>query len=204
MAGGSARVLPFIGLTGGLGAGKSTALELLDELGVATISADEIVHELYTTAEVRELLVGRWGPVVAPDGEVDRAAVAEKVFGDAEELGWLERLLWPRVWTEVGRVRERAIASDPAPRAVVVEIPLLFEAGLQDRFDATVAIVASELERELRTRARGQAAIAEREARQLSQAEKAARADHAIGNDGSIDDLKASLSRVLDEIEAGR
>src|SRR3954452_19882932 len=96
MAGDGARV-PFVGLTGGIGAGKSEALAALDRLGAATLSSDAVVHELLTTGEVRDMLVERFGDEVAPGGEVDRGAVAEVVFGNPEQRKWLEGLLWPRV-----------------------------------------------------------------------------------------------------------
>src|SRR5919202_6215717 len=89
--------VPFVGLTGGLGAGKSTALRALRELGAATLSTDAVVHELYETDEVRDAVVERWGAEVAPGGVVDRAAVARRAFASPQERAWLERLIWPLV-----------------------------------------------------------------------------------------------------------
>src|SRR3954453_16573428 len=89
---GEARV-PFVGLTGGIAAGKSEALKALDRIGAATLSSDDVVHELLTGGEVRDALVERFGDEVAPGGEVDRGAVAEVVFGDDEHRKWLEGLL---------------------------------------------------------------------------------------------------------------
>src|SRR3954452_5677673 len=91
---GRARV-PFVGLTGAIAAGKSEALKALERLGAATLSTDSVVHELLTTGEVRDKLVERFGEKVAPDGEIDRGAVADHVFGDDEQRKWLEELLWP-------------------------------------------------------------------------------------------------------------
>ena len=71
---------PFVGLTGGIGAGKSEALAALERLGAATISSDQVVHDLYQDPEVIGLVVERWGPDVAPDGRVDRSAVARHAF----------------------------------------------------------------------------------------------------------------------------
>jgi dephospho-CoA kinase len=76
--------VPFVGLTGGLGAGKSTALELLAQLGAATLSTDTVVHELLATDELRDLVIERLGPEVGADGALDRARVAERVFADDE------------------------------------------------------------------------------------------------------------------------
>src|SRR5881227_3945087 len=96
MAGDGARV-PFVGLTGGIAAGKSEARRALERLGAATLSSDAVVHELLTTGEVREALVERFGGRVAPGGEIDRSAVAEVVVADPEQREWLEGILWPKV-----------------------------------------------------------------------------------------------------------
>lgn len=201
MAGGSDRHPPFIGLTGGLGSGKSTVLALLEGLGAATLSTDAVVHDLYATPELVETLVSRWGPDVAPDGVVDRAAVARRVFGSAEELAWLEQLLWPLVAERVEQFRAHAAAQTPRPRAIVVETPLLFEAGMQDRHDLTVAVIAPDARREEWAAARGHDSVRQRSARQMPQEEKAARADHVVRNDGTVDELKEDLARLLEKIE---
>lgn len=189
--------VPFVGLTGGMGAGKSTALAALRRLGAVTLSTDEVVHELYRTDEVRDLVVDRWGADVAPGGEVDRAVVAQRAFAAPEERAWLEQLLWPRVGQRVMDFRAEAEAADPPPPAAVVETPLLFEAGMDAAYDATIAVIAPEAVRRARAEARGHAAVDERTSRQLSQEEKAERATYAVVNDGSIDELEAKLSDVL-------
>lgn len=198
--------LPFVGLTGGLGSGKSTALRLLGELGAATISADAIVHELYRGEPLTSLVVERWGTgVVGDDGAIDRQAIAKHVFAAPTERQWLEGVIWPLVGQRIHEFREsaqRAFESGDvdAPRAAVVETPLLFEAGMAPLYDVTIAIVAPEDVRAERAAARGHAAVSERDARQLSQAEKAERADHAVVNDGSVDQLRERLAAVLDTI----
>jgi dephospho-CoA kinase len=192
--------VPFVGLTGGLGAGKSTALGALAELGAATLSTDAVVHELLATDELRELIVERLGPEVAPDGVLDRSRIAERVFGDDEARSWLEGVLWPRVGERVASWRAGLEDADPQPRAAVVEVPLLFESGMESGFDATIAVIADEAIRETRAGARGHASVAERTGRQLSQEEKAARADHAIRNDGSVEALRSELAAVLERL----
>lgn len=189
--------VPFIGLTGGLGAGKSTALAALERLGAVTLSTDAVVHELYASDEVRDLVVARWGEDVAPDGVVDRAAVARHAFAAPEERAWLEQQLWPRVAARVISFRQEAGEYDPRPRAAVVETPLLFEAGMEKAYDATIAITAPEDLRASRAAARGHAAVDERAARQLSQEEKATRATYAVVNDGDVAQLEARLSEIL-------
>ena len=187
-----------MGLTGGLGAGKSEALRLLGELGAATLSTDAVVHELLATDELRDLLVERLGPEVAVDGALDRSKVAERVFGDDDARSWLERELWPRVGERVARWR----ADAGEERVAIVEVPLLFESGMEQVFDATIAVIADEQTRAERAGARGHSSVEERSGRQLSQDEKAQRADFVVRNDGSIDELRESLSRVLVKLDS--
>lgn len=190
---------PFIGLTGAIAAGKSEALAALGRLGAATLSSDAVVHELLSSEQVRELLVERLGAEVAPGGEVDRARVGAIVFDQPEELAWLESALHPLVGERIAAWR--ASLPDDVPLAVV-EIPLLFETGLESRFDATIAIVADDATRVERAGERGTEALEGRAARQLSQDEKAARATYVVRNDGAVADLEAALEALLAEIAA--
>jgi dephospho-CoA kinase len=192
--------VPFVGLTGGLGAGKSEALRALGELGAATLSTDAVVHELLATDELRDALVERFGEEIAPGGRVDRSQVAERVFGDASEREWLEGILWPRVGERMMSWREEVERAEPAPPAGVVEVPLRFAAGMEDAFDHTLVVIADEDVREERAGARGHTAVASRAGRQLPQEEKAERAGFVVRNDGSLDELKQSLSRFLETI----
>ena len=138
-------------------------------------------------------MADRFGAEVASD----RSRIAERVFGEPDERSWLEGLLWPLVGERVAVWR----AALPADRVAVVEVPLLFESGMEGVFDATIAVVADEETRTARAAARGHAAVAGREGRQLSQTEKAQRADFTVRNDGSLDELKQTLSRVLAKLE---
>ena len=193
---------PFVGLTGGIGAGKSEALAALERLGAATISADKVVHDLYEEPEVRAAVVARWGAEVAPEGRVDRSLVARFAFATDEDRHWLESLIWPRVGRRIGEWRAAESSRTPAPPALVVETPLLFEAGLEANYDATIAIVADEAVRARRARARGHEALDERTARQLTQAEKAQRATYAVENSGSLRELEQELSGVLAKLKS--
>jgi dephospho-CoA kinase len=193
--------VPFVGLTGGMGAGKSTALAELERLGAAVLSTDAVVHELYESEHrLREAIVERWGQDVAPGGTVDRSAVAERVFADAEDRAWLEGVLWPLVGERVNEWLTEVRARHPSPRAAVVEVPLLFEAGMKGVYDVTVAVIADEQVRRERAASRGHALEDARAARQLSQEEKARRATFAIRNDGSERELAAQLSAMLDKL----
>jgi dephospho-CoA kinase len=198
-------VVPFVGLTGGLGAGKSTALAALQRLGAAVLSTDAVVHELYGGERLRDAVVERWGPAVAPAGVVDRSAVAERAFSEQSEREWIEGLLWPLVGARVAEwlAQVRAGQTDPpSPRAAVVETPLLFESGMASLYDATIAVISDERLREQRAATRGHALPDERAARQLTQQEKAQRATFVVRNDGTEEDLERELSAVLDKLEA--
>lgn len=193
--------VPFVGLTGGLGAGKSEALRALAELGAATLSTDAVVHELLAEPEMRELVSARLGDGVVRGGRLDRSAIAERVFGDDEARSWLEAQLWPRVGERVAAWRNGLQSADPPPRAAVVEVPLLFESGMDGVFDRTIAVVADEELRSARAGARGHAAVEERSGRQLSQEQKVQKADFTVRNDGSLEELRETLSRVLGKLE---
>jgi dephospho-CoA kinase len=195
----------LIGLTGGMGAGKSTALAALERLGAAVLSTDAVVHELYGGQQLREAVIARWGPDLAPGGAVDRTAIAKRAFASDEDRAWLEGLLWPLVGNRVAAwlagVRARGVGRGPQPRAAVVEAPLLFEAGMDKLCDATIAVIADEQLRRGRARGRAHALADERLARQLSQEEKAQRATFVVRNDGPKEDLERSLSAVLEKLE---
>lgn len=192
----------FVGLTGGLGAGKSTALSALERLGAAVLSTDAVVHELYDSDEVRAAVSERWGDAVMVDGHVDRSAVAARAFAQPRERAWLEELLWPRVGARVAAWREAVSHRDPLPAVAVVETPLLFEAGMEGLYDATIAVVAEEGVRARRAQMRGHAAVDERSARQLPQEEKARRATFAVTNGATVADLERQLSAVLVKLGA--
>ena len=193
--------VPLVGLTGGLGAGKSEALRTLGELGAATLSTDAVVHELLATDELRDIIVARLGEGVARDGALDRSLIAERVFGDDEARGWLESELWPRVGQRMAEWKQEVDALDPAPPVAVVEVPLLFESGMEGAFAATIAVIADEDVRAERAGARGHASVDERAGRQLSQEEKSQRADYSVRNDGTLEELRENLSRVLARLE---
>jgi len=187
-----------IGLTGGIAAGKSEALAAFERLDAATISSDAIVHELLDSEPLLGRLVERWGAEVAPDGRVDRTRVGEIVFADPEQLTWLEAQIHPLVGERIGSW----LGSLPDdPEVAVVEVPLLFETGMDGLFDTTVAVVATDELRRDRAEARGHALVGEREARQLAQEEKASRAEHVVENDGTVEDLERALSALLDKLK---
>jgi dephospho-CoA kinase len=186
-----------IGLTGGIAAGKSEALAAFERLGAETISSDAVVHQLLDSEPLRGRLGDRWGPAVISEGRIDRGRVGEIVFADPEELGWLEAQIHPLVGERIGAW----LASLPtATEIAVVEVPLLFESGMEGVFDTTVAVVAADPIRRERAEVRGQALVDEREARQLDQEAKAARAEHTVANEGSLEDLERQLSALIEKL----
>jgi dephospho-CoA kinase len=181
-----------VAVTGGIGAGKSEALRAFARHGAATISSDAIVHRLYDADdEVQSALRDRWGGAVFDgDGAVDRARIAERVFADPGELAWLETLLHPKVVREYHAWRE-----DQDGWLTVTEVPLLYETGGETRFDKVVAITAP-----AQVRAARRKTADEREARLLSEEEKAARADYAYENTGSLEELDRFVAEVVEDL----
>jgi len=184
-----------VAVTGGIGAGKSELLRAFERHGAATISSDEIVHRLLReNAEVKRAIVDRFGAgVVGRDGEIDRNRVADIVFTNRTELSWLEAMLHPLVSEDYLRWRDELSRLPDPPAVCVTEVPLLYEAGGDDRFDAVVAVTASPEIRMSRTLLDLHA----REDRLLPDEEKLARADFAFVNDGTLDELDAFVSGVM-------
>jgi dephospho-CoA kinase len=186
-----------VAITGGIGAGKSEALAAFRRNGAATVSSDEIVHELLKRPEVKEAVIQRFGlGVVAPHGELDRGAIATVVFNDRAALEWLEGLLHPLVAAEYLQWRDQLAGLPKPPRVCVTEVPLLYESGGAQRFDKVVVVTAPEAVR----RERAQAIVDEREHRLLPEEDKVARADYAYANDGSLEELDAFVRSVLDDL----
>jgi len=192
--------VPFVGLTGSIAAGKSAALEAFANHGAATLSADAVVHELLGGDAMRTLLTERWGPEIAPDGVVDRARVGAIVFERPEELAWLESALHPLVGERIAEWRR---SLEPHVPLAVVEVPLLFETGMEGAFDATVAVTAPEDLRVARAGARGTSELEARAGRQLAEAEKAGRATRVVENAGTLAELDAEIGRIVAELSEG-
>jgi dephospho-CoA kinase len=188
-----------VAITGGIGAGKSEALAAFARHGAATVSSDEIVHHLLRRDEVKAAVVERLGHgIVAPNGEIDRGALATVVFNDRDALAWLESLLHPLVSAEYLLWRADLAALPDAPRVSVTEVPLLYETGGQERFDKVVVITAPAKLR----RARSQVATEDREARFLPDADKLKLADYSYKNLGSIEELDEFVASVMRDLSA--
>jgi dephospho-CoA kinase len=190
-----------VAITGGIGAGKSTALECFRRHGAATVSSDEIVHHLLRTdPDVKTALVERLGEeILGPDGIPDRERIALRVFKDRAALDFLEKLLHPLVSHEYLAWRDQLAALPNPPAVCVTEVPLLYEVGADDRFDKVVVVTAPTKLREARRGGRSD----DREARLLPDREKVKRADFVYVNTGTPDDLDAWVAGVMATLSGG-
>ena len=184
-----------VAITGGIGAGKSTALECFRRHGAATVSSDEIVHHLLANdPEVGQKLGERLGEqILGDDGAPDRERIAIRVFKDRDALDFLEKLLHPLVSREYMKWREQLGALPNPPAVCVTEVPLLYEVGADERFDKVVVITAPSKLREAR---RG-GWHDDREARLIPDRDKARRADFTYVNTGTPDELDAWVAGVM-------
>jgi dephospho-CoA kinase len=167
------------------------------------LSSDRVVHRLYEDPEVRSAVATRFGDAVLDArGAVDRARLGGRVFGHPEDVAFLEALLHPRI----RGAREEWVAAErsrrPPPPLLVCEVPLLYEAGLEDQFDSVVVITAPEDVRRRRVEERGQD-FGARSAHQLPEHEKVARADHLYVNQGSVEDLREWVAQLVRSHAAG-
>jgi dephospho-CoA kinase len=190
-----------IGLTGGIGCGKSTVVQFFVQAGWRTLETDAVVRDcLASDAAVHAALSERWGKAVFhTDGRVDRKAVAARVFTNVQELAWLESLLHPLVrqaWE---------VAIEGAPEANwLVEIPLLFEKRLETGFNLIVCVTSPSdvVERRMFDRGYTRDEIAQRRLNQMPLEEKVRRADCVISNAGSLEFLKQQTKRLIAQTDS--
>ncbi len=193
---------PVIGLAGGIGAGKSSVAREFERLGCVVIDSDKEAREALDRDEVRSELVRWWGArVLRPDGRVDRRAVADIVFSQPEQRARLEALVHPLVRARRADLKRRAEAS--GARGVVVDAPLLFEAGVDAECDVVVFVDAPREDRLARVQAsRGwdESELARRETSQMSLDEKRARCGIVVHNTGTAADLARSVRQAMGQI----
>ncbi len=191
-----------IGLTGGIGSGKSTIARYLVELGARHIDSDKVGHDAFRPGmPLYDDIIEAFGPgVVGPDGQIDRPKLGQIVFTDRAKLDRLNRIMWPRM-KEMVRQQIEQCRREGAP-AVVVEVPLLIEAGWTDLVDEVwVAVVSPDVvvERLKANRKQSEEETRRRIGAQLSNAERVKHADVVISNDGSPEEVKAKVKALWEQ-----
>jgi dephospho-CoA kinase len=194
-----------VGLTGNIGSGKSTVAQMLSERGATIIDADVLARRAVEAGTAAyERIVARWGSeIVAPDGQLDRAALRRVVFADHEQLEELNQIVHP----EVERLRNRLVeqARKRGDRVVICDIPLLFERHMTDRVDRIVLVDshrAIRLERLVKDRGLRETEAMDMIAAQMPAELKRARADYVIDNDGTLTQLERKVQDVWSAITA--
>jgi dephospho-CoA kinase len=189
----------LVGLTGGMGCGKSTAAALFAERGFQRLDADQTIRdEIMPDPEVVRAIGARLGAgTIDEAGRVRRDQVAAKVFADPVELAWLEELLHPRLLA-----RWREIFAGTRGTAFIVEVPLLFEKGLENWFDFTVCVTADSATQLRRLEQRGipPELARQRLVKQLPLARKCELADHVLLNDGTPEFLREQVNALADHL----
>jgi len=188
-----------IGLTGGIGCGKSAAAACFAELGFNVVDADQLARQVLESAASVSQLRARWGDAsLGPDGRPDRRWIAAKVFADPAELAFLEGLTHP----EVARLRQAAVLD--TKRHHVVEIPLLFEKNLTTGFGFIVCVACTEETRRSRLLKKGltDEEISRRVASQMPLSEKVKRSDVVFWNDGEMEFLRAQVAALVGRLPA--
>ncbi len=191
----------LVALTGCLGCGKSTMLKIFRELGVRTISADEIVHELLESREVKEEIQRLFGPdVFLKDGKVDRKRLAQRIFSNQKEGEKLEGLLHPLVFRRI----EKEYEEEPG-RLMVAEIPLLFETDTQNRFSKVITVYAPMEVAIKRLKSRGMTRedIEARLKSQIPIEKKVERSDFVIDNSRGLKEIRKQVQQVLEKLQKG-
>jgi dephospho-CoA kinase len=189
-----------VGLTGGIGAGKSAVSRLLEERGAVVIDSDVLAREVVArgTDGLAEV-VGVFGEVLTPEGELDRPAVGRIVFGDAEARRKLEAIIHPRVRARAAEIE----AAAPDDAVVVHDIPLLVETGQAGKFDLVLVVdVPPELQVKRLTELRGMTdeEAKQRIASQASREDRLAAADVVVDNSGSLEDLERRIGEIWAEL----
>lgn len=189
----------ILGVTGGIGCGKSSAVAMFAKAGFRMLDSDRLIREhVLADAEVRGLLSERFGQeVLTAEGAVDRARLAAAVFSDSAALAWLESVTHPRLFA----LWRKAFAADPKA-AWAVEVPLLFEKGLENWFDFTVCVACSPERQLARLEQRGlpRALAEQRISKQLPLARKIEQADFVLWNDGTPEFLQAEIRQLIEAL----
>jgi len=188
-----------VGITGSIGAGKTTLALVLEEKGVEVLDADLIAHEVTEPqSPVWREVVDEFGEsVLGKNKEIDRKKLAEIVFANSEKLEALNRIVHPRVIERVNS-KLKELRKEKPNTIAVIDAPLLIEAGMKEMLDLLVVVVTKEELRLARTAGLGLTAVEmrNRNEKQMPQEEKARYADYVIENEGSLEELKQKAENL--------
>lgn len=197
------RIPVRIALTGGIGSGKTTALAMFAARGAAVLSSDQLVHQLLQRRDVRHEIAASLGLGHLPGGEAGRAQLADVVFADEKQLARLGAVIYPLVRQKISEWMESPEVMRAT--AAVVEIPMLFESGMEDLFDSVVLVTApAELRRARHAGRVSRADFERRSGQQMPEEEKRARSGIVFVNAGSPDELDEFVEQVMAEAAGGR
>lgn len=194
-----------VGLTGNIGTGKSSVARLLARHGAVVIDADALARQATDDPAVLERVAAEVGADLVKDGRLDRAATAARVFGDDRARSALNAIVHPWVAARRAELEAELASTEPRPRVVVHDVPLLFETGLERDVDLVVVVSAPLAARVSRLAERSgltEAEVLVRDAAQLPLAEKMARADYVVDNSGSEQDLEERVAHLWEELLA--
>ncbi|MEE6635974.1 MULTISPECIES: dephospho-CoA kinase [Limosilactobacillus] len=197
----------IIGLTGGIASGKSTVSALLRQAGIPVIDADQVARQVQRPGSVAlDKLAAAFGPaIIAPDGSLNRQQLGQRVFDDPAARQELDRIVQPlikdTIWQAVDNLRRQGVAN------VVLDVPLLFEAGYDTDCDLVVVVrvsPATELRRLMARNGYSRAAAQARIAAQLPLSVKVAKADVVIDNDGSREETRRQVAQLVEDLRGTR
>jgi dephospho-CoA kinase len=189
-------------VTGNIASGKSRVAAMLRDKGCALVDADKVAHALYAASPplVREIAAAFGDDVLLPGGVLDRKRLGSRVFGDAEALATLDRIVHPHLLTAI---REQSLSASRMMNRVVVDAALVFEWGMEREFDAVILVTAPEPLRLQRAMERDGLSREEAEARirsQMPESEKIPKATYVIENTGTEEDLEKRVDAVWESI----
>lgn len=194
----------LIGLTGGIGSGKSALAQALERRGARLVDADRLAHQVIETPEIRAQLKAAFGTdIVGSDGQLDRREIGRRAFASAAAHQLLTQIVRPALERELWQRVDEAGGADP-DAVVVVDAPLILEWGIQGKFDTLVTVTANEELRRTRVARRGlsQTEWQQRSAAQLPATDKASAADHTVDNSGDLCQLEAAADRLWEVLMA--
>ncbi len=194
-----------IAITGGVSTGKSTVCRLLADRGAYVVDTDKIVHTLLSSdSQIRKQVINLLGAGVLVDGQINRKAIADKVFSDPETLKSLELLLHPAVFHEM-QLQYQRVKDDPKYNLFVAEVPLLYETESSKLFDCVVVVLSERqlcLNRFTKENKGSLKSFEQRMQRQMEPKEKAAKANLVLINNDSIENLSNQVTKLLTKIRS--